>query len=71
MYVEKQTNVFRIINFIFRSKRNGATREIVPETIQPFDTSSTRPNSSDRWPNAYNNTNRSQHKNDSRHSSDR
>jgi hypothetical protein len=56
---------------IFRSKRNGTTREIVPETIQPFDNSSTRTNSSDRWTNAYNNSNRSQHKNDTKHSSDR
>ncbi|CAF3588991.1 unnamed protein product [Adineta steineri] len=53
------------------SKRNGTTREIVPETIQTFDTSSTRTNSSDRWSNAYNNSNRPQHKSDSRHSSDR
>ncbi|CAF1446734.1 unnamed protein product, partial [Rotaria sordida] len=53
------------------SKRNGTTREIVPETIQTFDTASTRTNSSDRWSNAYNNSNRSQHKGDSRHSSDR
>lgn len=57
--------------FFLRSKRNGTTRENVPETIQPFDTASTRTNSSDRWPNAYNNSNRSQHKSDSRHSSDR
>ncbi|CAF4242905.1 unnamed protein product, partial [Rotaria magnacalcarata] len=60
------------------SKRNGTAREVVPETIQTFETAPTRTNSSDRWLNAYNNTNtnntnsnRSQHKNDSRHSSDR
>ena len=56
---------------LFRSKRNGATREILSDPIQPFDASSTRPNSSERWSNSYNNGNRSQHKSDSRHSSDR
>lgn len=63
--------IFSKENLYFRSKRNGTAREIVPETIQTFDTASTRTNSSDRWPNAYNNNTRSQHKNDSRHSSDR
>ncbi|CAF5043465.1 unnamed protein product [Rotaria magnacalcarata] len=60
------------------SKRNGTAREVVPDPIQTFETAPTRTNSSDRWLNAYNNTNtnntnsnRSQHKNDSRHSSDR
>ncbi|CAF1547502.1 unnamed protein product, partial [Adineta ricciae] len=53
------------------SKRNGTVREIVPETIQPFDAASARTNSGDRWANTYNNSTRSQHKNESRHSSDR
>ena len=57
--------------FVCRSKRNGVAREIVPETMQTFDASSTRMNNTDRWPNAYNNSNRSQHKTDSRNSSDR
>ena len=37
-----EEDAWRINKFHFRSKRNGTTREIVPETIQPFDTSSTR-----------------------------
>lgn len=62
--------VKRRIDF-HRSKRNGTGREMLPDTIQPFDASSARPNSSERWANSYNNGNRSQHKSDSRHSSDR
>jgi hypothetical protein len=72
VYVENMKAFFSMEQkFRFRSKRNGTTREIVPEPIQPFDASSTRTNSSERWSNAYNNSNRSQHKSDSRHSSDR
>jgi len=52
------------------TKRNGTTREIVPDPLQTFETSSTRSNPNDRWTNLYN-SNRLSHKTESRHPSDR